>query len=52
MVWQCANLTVPVDYRDGSNNKTTQIGVTWAHPKDVDGIQKGLFSNPGGPGGS
>ena len=42
-------MTVPVDYRDGSDNKTTQVGIAWAHPKEIKSpASRLLFTDYGG----
>ncbi|HET7306065.1 MAG TPA: alpha/beta hydrolase [Segeticoccus sp.] len=48
--FQCARLTVPVDYADPSG-ETIQLAVLKA-PASGDGSQGALVVNPGGPGGS
>lgn len=50
MTWQCANLTVPVDYLHNLENKTTQIGLAKARPAELTVPLGILFVNPGGPG--
>src|SRR5579859_4833417 len=47
--WQCANLTVPMDYRS-ADNKTTQIGIVRGHSNDVAQSTGVLFANAGDPG--
>ena len=48
----CANLTVPVDYRDGSDNRTTIVGVAKARPNELTNPIGALFPNTGGPNGA
>lgn len=48
--WQCANLTVPVDYLKTSDNKTTQVGIAWAHPTTISGRAPRLLFISDGPG--
>ena len=52
VTWQCANLTIPIDYLDATDNKTTQLGIAWARPNELETPIGALFSNPGGPSGS
>ena len=35
VTFQCANLTVPVNYLDPTQNKTTQVGMAKAHPIEL-----------------
>ena len=35
LTFTCANLTVPMDYLDNPQNKTTQLGVAKAHPMEL-----------------
>jgi len=35
LVFTCANLTVPLDYLNNPQNKTTQVGVAKAHPEEL-----------------
>ena len=49
-VAQCADLTVPVDYRNADNSKTVKIAVL---KMTATGTKQGsIVVNPGGPGGS
>ena len=52
VTWQCANLTVPLDYRNATDNTTTQIGMAKAHPNELNESERLLFLHNGGPGGS
>jgi len=35
LTFTCANLTVPLDYLNNPQNKTTQVGVAKAHPQEL-----------------
>src|SRR5271154_2973709 len=35
LTFTCANLTVPLDYLNNPQNKTTQVGVAKAHPIEL-----------------
>jgi hypothetical protein len=35
LTFECANLTVPLDYLDNPQNKTTQLGIAKAHPMEL-----------------
>lgn len=52
VTWLCANLTVPVDYRAGTGNETTTIGVAKARPIGLQNPIGAMFPNTGGPSGS
>jgi hypothetical protein len=49
VVWQCANLTVPLDYRNGTGNATTVVGIARGRPKGLETPIGALFPNYGGP---
>ena len=51
ITWQCANLTVPIDYRS-TKNSTTQVGVVRGRPNELEKPLGALFSNRGGPSGA
>lgn len=39
VTWQCANLTVPVDYFDATDNETAQLGIAWACSNELESPQ-------------
>jgi hypothetical protein len=49
VTWSCANLTVPIDYRNATSNLTTNVGIVRGRPNELDVPQGALFNNPGGP---
>jgi hypothetical protein len=42
--WQCANLTVPMDYLVNTNNKTTEIYIAKVHPEGLNKPLGGVFA--------
>ncbi|EIN04768.1 hypothetical protein PUNSTDRAFT_55444 [Punctularia strigosozonata HHB-11173 SS5] len=50
--FQCANISVPLDYHNGSDPRTMSIAVTQHLATDSENRQGAIFINPGGPGGS
>ncbi|EIN12791.1 acid protease [Punctularia strigosozonata HHB-11173 SS5] len=50
--FQCADVTVPLDYGNESDSRTVSIAVTRYLAIDRKNRQGAIFLNPGGPGGS
>ncbi|WP_049576831.1 alpha/beta hydrolase [Streptomyces sp. SBT349] len=50
--FQCATLTVPLDYENADESGDIQLTVTRARATDADGRIGALLMNPGGPGAS
>jgi hypothetical protein len=44
VTWQCANLTVPLDYDVNPKNKTTEIYIAKLHPEGLSNPSGGVFA--------
>lgn len=49
---QCANISVPLDYRITSDGRTIMVAVNRVEATDKANSKGAVFFNPGGPGGS
>jgi hypothetical protein len=36
VTWSCANLTVPINYRNATSNLTTNVGIVQGRPSELD----------------